>query len=47
MAKRKCAKCGKEKEIKGAKICINDHFICQSCASGRSTCPLDGKALKQ
>lgn len=46
MSKRKCAKCGEEKEVKGGKICVNDHFICQQHASGRSTCPLCGKKMK-
>ena len=46
MAKRVCAKCGKEKEVRGGKICVKEHFSCQSCASGRSTCSLCGKAMK-
>ncbi|MBU4220991.1 MAG: hypothetical protein KKA10_05100 [Euryarchaeota archaeon] len=46
MAKRTCGKCGLEKEVKGAKICLKEHFICQSCASGKSTCPLCGKTMK-
>jgi hypothetical protein len=44
--KRKCAKCGEEKEVKGGKICAKEHFICQRHASGRSTCPLCGTKLK-
>lgn len=46
MAKRKCASCGKEKEVSGGKVCEKDHFICSSCASERQTCPLDKSKLK-
>ena len=46
MPKRKCASCGKEKDVYRGKICTNDHFLCQSCARTRTTCPLDGKPLK-
>jgi len=55
MSKRICAKCGKEKEIKGGKICENDHFICKDCSyetwglifSGYlEKCPVCGKKLK-
>jgi len=46
MTKRKCAKCGEEKEVRGAKTCVNDHFICYTCGWGKSSCPLCGKSLK-
>jgi len=46
MPKRKCASCGKEKDVYGGKVCTNDHFLCQSCGMRRTTCPLDGKPLK-
>lgn len=45
MTKRVCAGCGKEKEVSGGNVCEKGHFICSSCASGRSTCPLDQKKL--
>lgn len=46
MAKRVCANCGKEKEVSGGKICEKDHFICSSCASGRTQCPVDKTKMK-
>ena len=53
MAKRSCAKCGKEKDVEGARICEKGHFICKSCVwetsgllSGeRKVCPLDKTRL--
>lgn len=52
MSKRKCDACGKEKDVRGGKVCSNGHFICTSCIYGgffgptRTTCPLCGKSLK-
>ena len=52
MAKRRCANCGKEKDVRGGKICPNDHFICASCVYGGlfgptlTSCPLCGKPLR-
>lgn len=46
MAKRECDCCGHEKDVWGGKVCENGHFICSSCAYGRSTCPLCGKRLR-
>lgn len=32
MPKRTCAECGREKELKGGKVCERKgHFICQTC----------------
>jgi len=52
MPKRKCDACGKEKDVRGGKVCSNGHFICAGCIYGgffgptRTTCPLCGKPLK-
>jgi len=53
MAKRICANCGKEKEVKKGKVCPNGHFICYSCitkdigvfSGALKNCPLCGKKL--
>ena len=50
MSRRKCDACGKDKEVRGGKVCSNGHFICSSCIGsgflgGRTTCPLCGKPL--
>ncbi len=56
MPKRKCDSCGKEKEVKGGKVCANGHFICSECVYGsgvlqvlfgttQKSCPLCGKRL--
>jgi len=53
MPKRICAKCGKEKEISGGKVCEKGHFICKSCvwetagffSNERRICPLCSKRL--
>ncbi len=52
MSKRICAKCGKEKDISGGKVCEKGHFICNSCvwdvgffSSERKFCPLCNKKL--
>ncbi len=45
MSERSCANCGKKKDVYGGKICSKEHFICKSCAFGRSTCPLCGHSL--
>ncbi len=31
MSKRKCAKCGEDKEVEGGRICEKGHFICKKC----------------
>ena len=46
MSKRLCAKCGKEKNVSGGKICEKGHFVCSVCGSGRSTCPVCQKKLR-
>ncbi len=49
MATRQCVNCGKEKELKGGKVCENGHFVCYGCNSGimgKKSCPLDGKKLE-
>jgi len=52
MPKRKCDVCGKEKEVRGGKVCSNGHFICAGCVYGgilgptRTSCPLCGKPLR-
>jgi len=46
MPRRTCDACGKEKDVYGGKVCEKGHFICSSCAYGRSTCPLCGKPLR-
>ena len=46
MAKQTCAKCGKEKDVYGAKVCPNDHFICKDCTWQHISCPLCNKPLK-
>lgn len=52
MPKRTCDPCGKEKDVRGGKVCSNGHFICASCVCGgffdspRTTCPLCQKPLK-
>ena len=56
MPKRICDACGKEKDVKGGKVCPNGHFICKDCVwsgplpgllSGpRKICPLCEKALR-
>lgn len=51
MSKRKCDSCGKEKKVKGGKVCTKSHFICYSCVnvsvfSTRKTCPICSKKLK-
>lgn len=54
MSKRICSQCGKEKEIKGGKVCEKGHFICKDCVyegSGiiftyeKSKCPICNKNL--
>lgn len=44
MAKRVCAECGEDKDIKGGKICEKGHFLCKACASKgwspRKNCPV-------
>ncbi len=54
MANRICAKCGKDRELKGGKVCEKGHFICKYCVydgSGilftheRKYCPLCDKKL--
>jgi len=51
---RSCDSCGKEKELKGGKVCSNGHFICKDCVwkgsglfgGARKTCPLCEKPLR-
>lgn len=31
MSKRSCASCGKEKELKGGRVCEKGHFVCREC----------------
>lgn len=45
MATRICAKCGKEHDVQGGKICEKGHFICKNCAYGHQHCPLCGKKM--
>jgi len=51
MPRRICDACGKEREVRGGKVCSKGHFICSSCIGGglfggRTTCPLCGKLLR-
>ena len=46
MATRICSVCGKDRDVKGGKICEKGHFICYSCQKGRTRCPLDNTNLK-
>jgi hypothetical protein len=46
-AKRMCAKCGRERDIQGGKVCEKGHFVCKECvkpsgffASELKKCPL-------
>ena len=46
-AKRACAKCGKEKELEGGKVCEKGHFVCKACvghdgflSSASTKCPV-------
>ena len=52
MAKRICARCGKEKDISGGKVCEKGHFICKDCVwdtglfkPDRKYCPVCNKKL--
>ncbi len=55
MAKRNCAKCGKDKDVDGGRVCENGHFICKQCVytggsgilghSAITSCPLCKKKL--
>ena len=53
MPKRSCAKCGKEQDLKGGRVCEKGHFICRPCvwetsgllSSERKVCPLDNTRL--
>ena len=45
MAKRICAKCGKEHDVQGGKTCEKGHFICKYCAYDHHHCPLCGKKM--
>lgn len=56
MPKRICDACGKERDVRGGKVCSNGHFICADCVYGsgvlqqlfgptRTSCPLCNKAL--
>jgi hypothetical protein len=49
MATRTCVNCGKDKDLKGGKVCEKGHFVCYACTSGimgKKYCPLDGKELE-
>lgn len=55
MSKRICVKCGKEKELKGGKICEKGHFVCKECtyeswglifSDTLKKCPVCEKPLK-
>lgn len=52
MAKAVCCMCGKDKDMRGGKICEKGHFVCvdhiHSWMPGpsRKKCPLDGTNLK-
>lgn len=42
-----CVKCLKEKPVKGAVFCPNDHMVCYSCKSSYSNyCPACRKPMK-
>ena len=41
-----CLKCGKDKPIKGAVFCQNDHMVCYSCKSSKTWCPSCSKEMK-
>lgn len=40
MPERICAGCGNKKSIRNGKICEKGHFLCYSCSSGKSRCPM-------
>ena len=53
MATRTCAKCNREKDMSGGKICEKGHFFCKDCVysgviiiSERKYCPIDKTPLK-
>ena len=53
MPRRICDSCGKEKDVKGGKVCANGHFMCVHCVYGggffgstRTSCPLCGELLR-
>ncbi len=52
MPKRICDSCGKEKDIKGGKVCANGHFICRADINlgmfgpTRTKCPIDDSKLR-
>lgn len=42
-----CVKCGKEKPIRRAKFCPNDHMTCYDCSSSyKTTCAVCAKEAK-
>jgi hypothetical protein len=43
---RKCDACGKIKNVSGAKICENGHFICYECYKLYKRCPICQKPAK-
>jgi hypothetical protein len=45
MAKRKCDKCQKEKDMEGGKICERGHFFCRGCQYEFTKCPVDRTKL--
>lgn len=57
MPRRVCDACGKEKEVRGGKVCANGHFVCAECIYGKGvlqqlfgatlkSCPICGKPLR-
>jgi hypothetical protein len=42
-----CVKCLKEKPVKGAVFCENDHMVCYGCKSSyKNWCPVCKKEMK-
>ena len=54
MPKRICDVCGKEKDVKGGKVCAKGHFVCKEdiwktaglLTGPRKICPLCEKPLR-
>jgi hypothetical protein len=56
MPNRTCDSCGKSRDMSGAKVCENSHFVCKGCVwagtgggllgNELKNCPLCKKALR-